>query len=358
MIYKTIIYFCILVFIGTACSTKDAEKENGSESLTKEVIEKPTEVRVRPLEYQDFNYELIANGTIAAMNKADMKFQANEKIIKIYVRNGDRVAKGQKIAELDRFKLENSLRQAEENLEKAKLDLQDLLIGQGYSMRDSTTIPAEIMKIAKLRSSYDQSISNLTMAKYNLEQSVLYAPFGGVVANLTSKEHNYPVGDAFCTIIDSNQPEVVFNILENEVPLINKNNKVVVTPFSSSEYKTEGLISEINPVVDKNGLVRVKATVNNRDGKFFEGMNVKVRVQRLLGKQLVIPKSALVLRTNREVVFTLNNGRAKWVYVKSTHENSDSYALEDDGKLVVGDTIIYDGTINLAHEAPVIVRNR
>jgi len=358
MIRKTIIGLC-LISIGTACSTNESEKAKEAELTTKTVEEKPTEVKVVPLEYKDFNYELISNGTIAAMNKADLKFQAQEKIIKIDVRNGDKVVKGQKIAELDKFKLESNLRQADEALEKAKLDLQDLLIGQGYSMSDSSKVPVEIMKIAKLRSNYDQSISNLTMAKHNLKEMTLYAPFTGVVANLVSKEHNYPTGETFCTIIDNNHPEVVFNILENEIPLIKKNDKVIVTPFSSNEYTTEGYISEINPVVDKNGMVRVKAIVNNKEGKFFEGMNVKVRVQRLLGKQLVIPKSALVLRANREVVFTLNGGnKAKWNYVSTTHENSDSYAVLDDGTLVAGDTIISEGTINLAHEAPVIVRNK
>ncbi|KAA6312336.1 Multidrug resistance protein MdtA [termite gut metagenome] len=109
--------------------------------------------------------------------------------------------------------------------------------------------------------------------------------------------------------------------------------------------------------MDLNGMVRVKAIVNNKDDKFYEGMNVKVRVQRLLGKQLIIPKSALVLRTNRKVVFTLKENRANWVYVETAQENSDSYVIVDNGKLNVGDSIIYEGNINLAHESLVRVKD-
>jgi multidrug efflux pump subunit AcrA (membrane-fusion protein) len=109
-------------------------------------------------------------------------------------------------------------------------------------------------------------------------------------------------------------------------------------------------------MIDKNGMVRIKATINNMDKKLYEGMNIKVRVQLLLGKQLIVPKSAVVLRTNRKVVFKYNNDKAWWVYVQTGQENSDSYVLTDDA-LKPGDNIIYDGNINLSDEAPVVVRN-
>jgi RND family efflux transporter MFP subunit len=241
-------------------------------------------------------------------------------------------------------------------LERAKLELLNELINLGYSLSDTLKIPPEVMKIAKIKSNYLQSQNNYTTAEYNLKAATLQAPFSGVVANLTVKEFNQPGGEAFCTIIDNRSPEVVFNILENELPLLNVNDKVIVSPFSQATYTVEGRITEINPLIDKNGMVRIKAVINNKDNKFYEGMNVKVRVQRLLGKQLVIPKSALVLRTNRKVVFALANNRARWVYVETAQENSDSYVVTDG--LHVGDSIIYEGNINLAHESRVVLDNK
>jgi len=348
--------FCIALIsaLYSCSSNKDNEKEKDDE-VTDMAEDKPVEVKAKLLEYEDFNYELISNGTIAALNKADLRFQSQDNIVKIYVKNGQRVTKGQKLAELDKFKLENSMVQSHESLERAKLDLQDVLIGQGYSLNDSTRIPPEVMKIAKMRSSYEQSHNNYVMAKYNLDMATLHAPFSGVVANLTVKEYNQPGSDAFCTIIDNQSPEVVFNILENELPLIKLNDKVLVSPFSQASYTVEGRVSEINPMIDKNGMVRVKAIISNRDNKFYEGMNVKVRVQRLLGKQLVIPKSALVLRTNKKVVFTLKNNKAMWNYVETTHENSDSYVIISE-KMNPGDSVIYEGNFNLANESPVILK--
>ena len=102
-------------------------------------------------------------------------------------------------------------------------------------------------------------------------------------------------------------------------------------------------------------MAMVKAYINNPQNQLYDGMNVKIHMQRSLGKQLVIPKEALVLRTNRKVVFTLNNNRAQWVYVQTGLENSSSYVVTEG--LNVGDSVIYEGNINLAHESPVRTKN-
>ncbi|MDR0507647.1 MAG: efflux RND transporter periplasmic adaptor subunit [Dysgonamonadaceae bacterium] len=350
---KNLWFYCICFFFLLSCSPKKekTDEENASTVLPDNV----GEVQVMRLDYTDFNYELISNGTISATRRADLRFQSAENIARIYVKNGDRVTQGQKIAELDQFKLKSSLIQSKDAFERSKLDLQDVLIGQGYSLKDSVNIPEDVMKIARVKSNYDQSLISYQVAEYNLKNATLYAPFGGVVANLFSKEYNQPSGsEPFCTIIDNQRPEVVFMILENELALIKTGDKTLVTPFSLNGYTTEGQVTEINPSVDKNGMVRIKASVNNQSGNLYDGMNVKVRVQRILGKQLVIPKTALVLRTNKKVVFTLKEGKAIWNYVQTAQENSESYVVTEG--LTPGDSVIYEGNVHLAHGTPVEIK--
>ncbi|GHV58946.1 cation transporter [Bacteroidia bacterium] len=339
---------CCLLFLACSSGKKTGEEESVSIVLPDEI----TEVSALRLEYTNFQHELIANGTVSARNKADLRFQTSEIIAAIHVKNGDRVAKGQKIAMLDPFKLQHALLQAKDNLERARLDLQDVLIGQGYSLGDSARIPQEVMQIAKVKSNYDQSANQYALAEYNLQQAVLYAPFDGVVANLFAKVHNLPdASQPFCTIIDNARPEIDFKVLESELPFLRTGDKIRVSPFSSGESSGEGLVTSINPAVDKNGMVMVKALVNNPQNRFYDGMNVKIQLQRSLGRQLVIPKEALVLRTNKKVVFTLKNGLAQWVYVETGAENSSGYVVTQG--LVEGDSVIYEGNINLAHETPV-----
>lgn len=347
-------WICLVlgVCLLTACSNSTTEEKDEKETSAL-TPDKPVPVRVVKLNLSEFHHDLITNGSIASQQRADLQFKSSENISKIYVKNGDRVNQGQKLAELDRFQLHNAVLQAKDNLERARLELQDVLIGQGYTLRDSLKVPAEVMKIARVRSNYDQNLNNYRVAEYNYRNAVLCAPFAGVVANLTAKEHNRPSGsEPFCTIIDNKHPEVEFKILESELPLVNKGDKIKVSPYAITNFSSTGMVTEINPVIDKYGMVSVKAALPASD-KLMEGMNVKIQIQRRVAAQLVIPKEALVLRTNRKVVFTLRNGQAMWNYVTTGLENASGYVVTEG--LQEGDSVIYDGNINLAHESPVTV---
>ncbi len=82
-------------------------------------------------------------------------------------------------------------------------------------------------------------------------------------------------------------------------------------------------------------------------------MNVKMSVKRDLENALVVPKSAVVLRTGKQVVFVHSNGKALWNYVTTGLENMNEYIITDG--LTEGMEVIYDGNVNLAHESPVTV---
>jgi len=324
---------CLALFALTACS--GAKKEEAADEGVATVLpDEKNEVTVLPLKRQIFNHELVSNGKIVAGGMADLRFESSGIVAQIYVKNGDRVHKGQKLAELDKFRLKNKTAQSKDALEKAKLELQDVLIGQGYAADDTANVPDDIMQLARVKSGYDQTLSQYELAKYEEEHATLIAPFDGVVANLFSKPYNAPSSsDAFCTIIGSQGMEADFTVLESELPLIKGGDKVVVTPYADPSAKYEGRISEINPLVDDKGMVKVKAVVNGQ-GKLFNGMNIRVNVHRSLGEQLVVPKSSVVLRSGKQVIFTLKDNKAKWNYVQTVLENSDEYTIVEDEVII------------------------
>ncbi|MDR1719813.1 MAG: efflux RND transporter periplasmic adaptor subunit [Dysgonamonadaceae bacterium] len=333
-----------------ACGSKKqkAEDAGGIQTVLPDRI---AEVRAMRLEPKVFHHELISNGVISAKNCANLQFKVQGVIDSVFVKNGDRVRQGQKLAQLERYELQHSLAQAETALESARLNYLNELIGMGFSIADTAQIPVDDRRLASIKSGYRQSQSQYEVAKYNFENATLYAPFDGLVANLFSKAHNRPESDQFCTIIDNIHLEADFKILENELGAVRRGDKVRVSPFSVGDYSCEGAISEINPVVDKNGMVRVKAAINGADGRLFEGMNVRLLLGQALDNRLAIPKEALVLRNNRKVVFRLQNNEAIWVYVTTGLENASEYEVTEG--LNVGDSVIYEGNLNLAHETPV-----
>ncbi|MDR2233263.1 MAG: efflux RND transporter periplasmic adaptor subunit [Tannerella sp.] len=345
----------VLLAIGLSCSStkNDNQDEKGVATV---LPDEPNEVKAFVLAYSDFSREILSNGAVTAGQKADLYFQTAEIVAAVHVKNGEQVVAGQAIASLDSFKLKNSLNQAKDNLERMRLELQDVLIGQGYSMSDTARIPQEVMEIARVKSNYDNAVNQYALAEYEYQHATLYAPFDGVVANLFQKPHNMSsTAEPFCTIIGNASMEVVFNMLESELSVVRTGNRILVSPYAMADFNGEGRITEINPAVDKNGMVRVKASVNNPGNRLYDGMNVRVKIQQTIPHLLTIPKSALVLRSNKQVVFTLKDGLALWNYVHTGLENSTHYVIleETTETLHEGDSVIYEGNLNLAHETPV-----
>ncbi len=330
---------------------KTSEKEGVETVLPSQV----NEVTVMTLKKGTFNQELVSNGKVTASQYADLSFRiTSEPVSHIYVKNGDYVKKGQKIAELNLFTLKNSLEKAEMALRQSELEMKDVLIGQGFSPDRKQEIPRDIINLAKVKSGYGQSLAAFEMAKYELEQAVITAPFDGVIANLESRSFNRPDGSRpFCRVIGNSGMEISFKVLESELPLVNRGDKVNFTPFVGISSSYSGIVSEINPLVDKNGLVSVRAKVNG-GAKLFDGMNVQVNVKRSVHNQFVVPKTAVVLRTGKQVIFTLKDGKAIWNYINTGLENMTEYTVSGDG-IEEGVQIIVTGNVNLAHEAPVKV---
>lgn len=317
------------------------------------------QIKVVILQQSTFKQETVSTGKLEALRKSALRFTINGEVQHICVKNGEHIEASATIAKLSQFKQRQRLEDAKLNLEKAKLDLMDVLIGQGHNPYDTANIPKSMMEIAKSRSGYSAAMNSLKLAKHELEATVLKAPFTGTIANLNTKVYENTPGEAFCLLIDDSGFEVTFSVLETELSQIKLNQKVSVYPFSSN-IKVDGKITEINPVVDKNGLIAVKAFVKNPN-KLMEGMNVKVKISNDIGNQLVVPKSAVLHRDNQEVLFRYTNGTAWWTYVQILHENSTSYAViphpDKGASLESGDTIIISGNLNLAHLSEVEISN-
>ena len=120
----------------------------------------------------------------------------------------------------------------------------------------------------------------------------------------------------------------------------------------------KGTILSINPSVDQNGQIAVTAQVPGSD-ELIDGMNVRITVQNSVPDQLVVPKSAVVIRDNMEVLFRYVNGRSLWTYVNVVMSNTTQHVVEPNKErgadLNVGDLIITSGNLNLGDDAPVVI---
>lgn len=150
MKYYKLLTFTLL-FCLSACGGEKKDTDTTQDSVETVLPDEANEVTIMTLKQTEFNHELISNGKLSARKLVDLQFESAEPIARIYVKNGDRVNKGQKIAELATFRLTNKTAQAKDALEKARLELKDVLIGQGYMLEDSAKVPPATLNLARVK---------------------------------------------------------------------------------------------------------------------------------------------------------------------------------------------------------------
>ena len=355
-----IVFFLIVssLFLHSCVKSK-APNENTIEK--KVYVAEENEVETIVLTNEAFQKELVSNGKIIASQKNSVQFEVSDKLEHLYVKNGDNVRKGQLLASLSSFKYQQRLARAEIDLKKARFQFEDMLVGRGIFTTKKDSIPKSVYDMVASRTGYDAALLELKTAQFELQSTKLVAPFSGKVANIESRVYdNVSAGKSFMTLIDDSVFEVEFYLIESEMKDVMLNTKVQIIPFALGKNYI-GHISSINPLIEKNGTILVKAMIKN-DGKLTEGMNVKVRIQKEVKDQFVVPKSAVVLRDNQEVLFKVIDGKAYWTYVQTTMENSNFYAIiahpdKSSATLNTGDTVIVSGNLNLAHDSEVVLKS-
>ena len=349
----------LMMIASLIVSCKD-KKDDESEAAKGEFVAERNLVDTVHLRRTDFNRQVISNGRLKAINKSDLQFLISGTISEIYVKNGAKVSSGAGLAKLDQKQAVHRLEQAELTLSKNALAFEEGVIGYGNGL-DTTHIPPEYLRSQRIKSGYSDALHNLKSAEEDMANTILRAPFAGKIANLSAKPYEQTSG-VFCTIIDDSKFEVEFNLLESEISFIAVGNSVKVTPFTDPGSAYNGSITEINPFVDEKGQIMVRAVVPNTSGKLIQGMNVKVIVENLTKNRLVVPKSAVVMRDNFDVLFRYNisGNRAMWTYVNVIMSNTEYHVVEPNAEknaeLNEGDIIIVAGNLNLADNSKIEIK--
>lgn len=361
-ITDVVLVMCV-VWIGVCGCKRTAENEqDGTEQNLGKAVENMNEnyVDTMVLHKVVFNKQIKCNGKLRAAAKSELVMTATGPLYAIHVKNGSLVRKGQLLASVDDREARRELGKAEQEMERAKVELVDKLIGQGYD-ENMTGVPESVLERAKVTSGYMSAEYALQTARLNLERCSLYAPFAGRVADMDCKLYQQPK-EKFCTLIDDAWFDVEFSVLEAELQSVAIGQKIVVSPFIDENNEFIGHMTEINPSIDEKGQVKIRARIKNRGNELMEGMNVKVVLEKEVPDMFVVPKDAVVMRDGFHVLFRLKENRAVWTYVDVVYSNISQYAVtgneRKETKIEDGDVVITSGILNLADGTEVIPRRK
>ena len=284
----------IMVLVSAAMLTGCKDKTSPSSSLEGEMTTKDSVIiKDTLLLMESQGIGITTMGKVVAERYADLSFETALPIERVLVKNGDHVRRGQVLAQLDLFKLRNviaqqqrAIEQAQLQIEQARLHMQDVIISQGYDPDKESSIPASVKHTADVKSGYALSVSQMASAKtrlaaaqHELRSGVLTAPFDGVVANVAVQAHQLAqAGAVVCRVIATGNMSVEFRVMETDLSKYKVGTPVIVVPVADNSTRYKATISEINPVVDQQGAVTLRARIANVSN-LFDGMNVNILVE-------------------------------------------------------------------------------
>jgi len=350
--YIVTLPFLLLLFLALACRS-----EAGPQAVSQRDellgLRRP-EVDTFRVSRVSFEKEIYSQGKLRAYRAASLQFSLGGRIERIAVKNGQEIRKGQFIAGLNTEAVVLAEESAREMLEKERLSFADALLNYGYDSLDSAKVPRQIWKAARYSSGLAQAEMELKKARFRLKQSNLLAPFSGTIAQLNTQPFSpTSANKAFCLLLDYSKFLIDFEILESEISYLAPGQEVNVIPYAFPEKNIKGSIVEIDPSINKDGNLQVKALIPKPGPHLIHGMNAKVIIKNQSSPQLAVPSSALLRRQGKDLVFLWKNDTAYWNYVEPGQRNSEWISIKSG--IEEGDVVISSGNRNLAHRVAVLI---
>lgn len=359
------VWLCVAVLFSSVffpgCQPAASERGEAAdpEALQAEVPRQP--VRIQPVRRGAFAVERHATGVLRPARKVDVVSSRSGRILQLPVQEGQRVVRGQLLALVDTTELHFELRQALLALEEAEYQKNDMLVMQGGRWGVDTSVSRAVLDNLLIVSGLKRAREALRRLEHERASCFVRAPFAGRVAELEVAEGAMAQpGQKLCALLDESSYEAEFMLLEQEAAVVRPGMRVRVEPLALEGRALPARIHSINPVVSEEGLVRVRALLEGNDraaGLLMEGMQVRVAIERVLPDRIVVPRSAVVLRSARPVVFTYDAAtqRAKWHYVTIEAENSEEVAISEG--LEGDEMVIVEGNLTLDHDALVAIES-
>ena len=306
-------------------------------------------------------------GVVVPLNEVELRAEVGGYITGIFVRDGQKVRKGQKLYEIDRTNYLAAYRSAQANLEVAKAN-------QAKAKKDAEryTKLAKQEAIAKQRVDYAltdlanassqvaAAQASLAAVAADLKRSVIVSPLNGTIGISQVKLGALvSPGATLLNTVSTNDPIAVdISINQSDIPRFvrlqqNPSDAVENSVFSielqdKSEYTQKGKIVTIDRAVDPGtGTIKVRISYPNPAGLLVSGMAVNVNVlNRSEGRQLVIPYKAVSEQLGEYSVYVVgDSSKAEQRLIKLGSESNGKVAVRSG--LARGEVIISEGFQNV-----------
>jgi multidrug efflux system membrane fusion protein len=345
------------------CGGNDSEaKPKAGAGPAVPVLAAAAETRAVPL-------RLRAAGNVETESSVAIKSRVDGQIVKVHFKDGDDVAQGQVLFQIDPRPFETQLRQAEANLlrSRAQLDYargqearyQDLL-AKGFVSKEGYAQVRTNLESAQAAVAADQAA--IESAKLQLQYATIRAPISGRAGKVLVTEGNLVKANENPPLVVINQISpifVSFAVPEQHGPAIRAamgERRLPVTVAVSGKSVSGELAFVDNAVDPATGTLRLRARFTNSERLLWPGDFLEAAL--ILGEEpgaLVIPAAAVQSGPKGSYVFVVKDDQTVDQRPVRVSRTEGDEALVADG-LAAGERVVTDGASRLARGTRVSVR--
>ncbi len=384
--------------VGAEAAPKESDGEGDEEGDEPPAArrERATTVTTALVMRRDLVLPVKAEGRVRARHASEIKFERAGRIDRIYVREGQRVSRGQVLVRLDDRELRLSLEEAtsrylqglgrlaveedaeregngaERTLERQRAELErrersgeisrderlDLELELGMTAVRDGAYRRELLEV---RSGVAAARADAARLRIELERTEVRAPFAGVVSGLElSPGENAQVGQAVCRLVDDVNVEAAIGVLESDLALVAVGKPALLeVPALGRSIALQIDVVDPEVAVDSR-TCRVLLRLRGDEQGVKPGMFVRASIAgEVLADRLLVPREAIVTRDGRPVLFKVEDDRAKWVYVQLGRQNDQLVEIEridQGGPLEPGTQVVVSNHLTMTHDAKIKVK--
>ena len=257
-------------------------------------------------------------GVIEARHETDHAFRVAGKIVKRDIEVGDRVTKGDIIAELDPIDYELAVKLAEADVEASRADASNFAkeeVRYVQLAKSNSTSQSEVDRVQDgkraAEARLDRAIRALRLAANRHEYCVLKAEANGVVVRVTGEVGEVVTeGRPIVRIAQTDEMEAVIHLPENRASIVKGDSaRATVWAESQSDYKVS--LRELSPIADvATRTYRARFTIHNPGSDITLGRTITLQ----LGSQtqevkLEVPLTSIYQHEGQPAVWRVNDDR-------------------------------------------------
>lgn len=309
----------------------------------------PAVVEVAPAVQQDWKDEIIATGTISALNGVILKTEVPGRITKIYFTSGENVKKGDPLFQIYPDILEAQLQSNQASLALAQVEYQRAAELYQKNVTSKQTLDEQTAKLKSAQAAVLQTQAQL--AQHNI-----VAPFDGRIGLKNVDVGDYVnVGDKLVPLQQVDPLKVQFSVPDRFASIVKANDTVEINVSSAPDVIYQGFVYALNAGVNPTTrMFSMWAKIPNPDQTLLPGTYVQINLFSGQAKSVVaVPQTAVLYSPQGEYVYTVVKNVAKKVQVVAGLRKDNLIAIKGDVK--PGDIVVTSGQVKLFDNTPVMI---